>query len=109
MVDKNKTIRIAIIGCGSWANYQVPAWLELEGVEIVALYNRTLKKARDLGLKYNILKIYDDAEKMLAEVKPDVVDIITDVETHDQFITLAALAGIPVICQKPMAPALPTA
>ena len=41
--------------------------------------------------------------------KLDFVDIITDVDTHARFTTMAAERGIPVICQKPMAPDLATA
>jgi predicted dehydrogenase len=36
----------------------------------------------------------------------DFVDIITDVDTHETFVKLAAQHHIPVICQKPMAPNL---
>ncbi len=98
-----KPIKIAVIGTGFWANYQVPAWLELEGVEIVALYNRTAGKAFPLAERYNIPGVYDDAEKMLHETRPDVVDIITDVDTHHLFTSMAANNGVNVICQKPMA------
>ena len=39
----------------------------------------------------------------------DVVDIITDVDTHAKFVEMAAAHGKTVICQKPMAPSLETA
>jgi predicted dehydrogenase len=39
----------------------------------------------------------------------DFVDIITDVDTHALFTEMAARKGVDVICQKPMAPKLPTA
>jgi predicted dehydrogenase len=54
-------------------------------------------------------KVYDDAEAMLDSEKLDFVDIITDVDTHAPFAIMAAERGIPVICQKPMAPDLATA
>ncbi|MGL6267105.1 MAG: Gfo/Idh/MocA family protein [Chitinophagaceae bacterium] len=97
---------MAIIGCGFWARYQLPAWLELEGIEIVALYNRTISKAEELALKYNIAGCYDDAEKLFANENLDFVDIITDVDTHEYFTLMAVKYGVPVICQKPMAPSL---
>jgi predicted dehydrogenase len=31
------SLRFAVIGTGFWANYQVAAWKELEGVELVAV------------------------------------------------------------------------
>ncbi len=32
----------------------------------------------------------------------DFVDVITDVSSHSRFVKLAAVRGLPVICQKPM-------
>ena len=99
----------AIIGTGFWANYQVAAWKELEGVTIVAAYNRTIAKAQTIAGKFGIPSVYDDVEKMLVIEQPDFVDIITDVDTHQAFTLMAAEKGIDVICQKPMAPSLEAA
>lgn len=101
-----KKLRGAIIGTGFWANYQIPAWQELEGVELVAAYNRTLGRAQAIADKFGIGRVYDDAEAMLDEVKPDFVDIITDVDTHARFTEMALSRSIDVICQKPMAASL---
>jgi D-apiose dehydrogenase len=45
-----KKLRCAIIGTGFWANYQIPAWLELGGVEIVALLDIDMRKAQAIKL-----------------------------------------------------------
>jgi len=103
-VQEIKKIRIAIIGCGFWARYQIPAWLALEEVEIVSLYNRTIVKANKLATVFNIATSYDDAEKMFTNEQLDAVDIITDVDSHAHFVEMAARYGVAVICQKPMAP-----
>ncbi|MEI7583540.1 Gfo/Idh/MocA family oxidoreductase [Runella sp.] len=50
-------MRIAIVGTGFWARYQIPAWQELEGVEIVAAYNRTRSKAEEMAQKFRISKV----------------------------------------------------
>ncbi|CAN5413166.1 Gfo/Idh/MocA family oxidoreductase [soil metagenome] len=102
-------LRGAIIGTGFWANYQVPAWQELEGVEIVALYNRTISKAVAVSERFGIASVYDNVERMLEKEKPDFVDIITDVDTHPAFTKLAAQKKIHVVCQKPMAPSFEAA
>jgi predicted dehydrogenase len=100
-------LRFAVLGCGFWSQFQIAAWRELEGVELVAVYNRTRSKAQAIGDRFGVPKVYDDAEAMLREVRPDFVDIITDVDTHQRFVELAARHRTPVICQKPMAPDLP--
>ncbi len=98
--------KFAVIGTGFWANYQIPAWMELEGVELVALYNRTKSKAETLAHQFNVPHVYDSVPELLKNEKLDFVDIITDVDTHAPFTKLVAQKGIAVICQKPMAPKL---
>lgn len=105
----SKKFRFAVLGCGFWANYQIPAWLELEDVELVALYNRTISKADALATEFHVPATYDNADLLFEKEKLDFVDIITDVETHARFTRMAAERSIPVICQKPMAPDFETA
>ncbi len=99
-------LRLAVIGCGFWARYQIAGWREVGGVEVAALYNRTLSKAQALGAELGIAAVYDDAETLLRQEAVDAVDVITDVETHAKFVHLAVSRGLPVICQKPLAPTL---
>jgi D-apiose dehydrogenase len=102
-------LRFAVIGTGFWANYQIPAWFEVGGVQLVALYNRTVAKAEALAQKYDVPRVYGDAEEMLRNERLDFVDIITEVPAHEPMVLLAARYRVPVICQKPMAPDFDTA
>jgi len=105
-----KTLKFAVLGCGFWSKFQIGAWSELEGVELVAVFNRTLSKAQKIAEYFNVPHIYDDAGKLFKNEKPDFVDIITDVDTHAKFVKLAVNNGIKhIICQKPMAPDFETA
>jgi D-apiose dehydrogenase len=99
-------LRFAIIGAGFWARYQLAAWYELTGARCVAIYNRTRAKAEKLAQEFGVPSVYDNAEDLLRQEKPDFVDIITDVDTHRPFVELAAAHRTPVICQKPLAPTL---
>ena len=99
-------LRFAVIGTGFWSNYQICAWRELPGVELVAIYNRTRSKAEAIAEKFGIPNLYTDPEKLLKYESLDFVDIITSVETHLHFTKMAASYGVDVICQKPMASSL---
>ena len=101
-----KDLRFAILGTGFWARYQLAAWREVHGAKCIALYNRTSEKAQALAKEFGVPKVYDSAEQLLHEEKPDFVDIITDASTHSRFVHLAAASRISVICQKPMAPSI---
>lgn len=104
-----KKLKFAILGTGFWSQFQLGGWQELEGVECVALYNRTKSRAENLGKRFNINNIYDDAEELIKNEELDFIDIITDVDSHATFVELAAKYKINVICQKPMAPDWETA
>lgn len=104
-------LRFAVLGTGFWSHYQIPAWFEVGGVEIVSLYNRTVSKAEHVAQKFGLTKahIYGNVEEMFASEKLDFIDIITEIDGHAPLVHLAARYQIPVICQKPMAPDLETA
>ncbi len=106
---KTRPLKFAILGTGFWSRFQLAAWQELEGVECVALYNRSLPKAEALGRDFGVQAIYKDVDRLLDEQPIDFADIITDVDTHEFFSLKCADRGIPTICQKPLAPNLETA
>ena len=104
-----ETLRFAIFGTGFWSQFQLGAWRELEGVECVALYNRTRSRAEALASRFGIPAVYEDPEELIRRERPHFLDIITDVDSHAPLVRLAARHRLPVICQKPMAPSLATA
>ena len=99
-----KKLRFAAFGTGFWSLFQLPGWLELENIECVALYNRTLSKAEALSQKIGNPRCYDDPVELLEKEDLDFVDILTDVDTHLKFTRMAAEKNLDVVCQKPMAP-----
>lgn len=103
-------LKLAVLGCGFWSKFQIGAWSELDGVELVAVYNRTKSKAQKIAEYFKVHHVYDDADELLSKEKPDFVDIITDVDTHSKFVKMAVSHGVKhIICQKPMAPDFETA
>jgi predicted dehydrogenase len=96
-------LRFAVLGTGFWSNFQIPAWFEVGGVQLVAVYNRTVSKAEKVAQAFGVPKVYDDPEALLREERLDFIDIITEVPAHAPLVLLAAKHKVPVICQKPMA------
>lgn len=99
-------LRFAVFGAGFWSRYQLAAWRELPGAECVAIYNRGRARAETVAAEFGVPAVYDDAEVLLKRERPDFVDIITSVETHPEFVRLAAEHGVAAISQKPMAATL---
>lgn len=103
-------LKFAILGCGFWSKFQIGAWSELEGAELLAVYNRTLVKAQKIAAYFKVPRVYDNPEELFSHEKLDFVDIITDVNTHSYFVEMAVKHGVKhIICQKPMAPDFETA
>jgi D-apiose dehydrogenase len=102
-------LRFAMFGTGFWAHFQMSAWQEIEGVECVAIYNRTRSRGEQFARKFHVPAVYEDPEELLRREKPDFIDIITYPFTLSRFVKMAAAHKIPVISQKPMAPSLAVA
>jgi predicted dehydrogenase len=98
--------RGALIGCGFFAPTQLHAWKSIAGVEIVALCDQDLSKARGLGSTFGIAATYDDAAAMLDREELDFIDIVTTTPSHRPLVELGAKHGKLIVCQKPFAETL---
>jgi D-apiose dehydrogenase len=95
--------RGVLIGCGFFARNHMHAWSGLEAVEIVAVCDLDLAKAKSMATDFNVPAFYTDADTMLREVKPDFADIATTSASHRMLVELAASHKVAAICQKPFA------
>ncbi len=93
----------ALIGCGFFAQNQLHAWRDIEGIEIVALCDVDANRLQTTADSFNIAKTYTDAADMFAAGGFDFVDIATTVPSHRSLVEMAAKAGVHIICQKPFA------
>ena len=92
-----QALRVGCVGAGYFSRFHYDAWRRIEGAQPVASVNRDIAKAQATGLA-----AFDDLRVMLAEVKPDIVDIITPPVTHLDYIREALQAEpMAIICQKP--------
>ena len=101
-----KKLRGVCLGAGYFSRFQYEAWRRIPEVEIVALANRSLAKARETAARHGIPRAcaWSELAALLDAEKPDFIDIITPPETHLEAVHLAAARGIAIICQKPLAP-----
>ncbi|MFK7859273.1 MAG: Gfo/Idh/MocA family protein [Granulosicoccus sp.] len=93
----------ALIGCGFFAQNQLHAWRDIQGVEIVALCDQDDSRLQATAQLFGVSRTYTDAEEMLAAGGFDFVDIATTVGSHRYLVEAAAGAGVHIICQKPFA------
>ena len=99
-----KTFRGVTVGTGYFSPFHFDAWRRMENVEIVAACGLDPVRTQEIATTYGIARTYDDTAAMLERERPDFIDIITPPETHLDLVRLAAERGVPVLCQKALAP-----
>lgn len=97
-------MRVAMIGTGFIAKSNGGALLQIPGVEMAAVSNRTVEKAekllRELGIS---CPVYSDYREMLAKEKLDAVVINLAHHLHLECFTACAEAGVDIIIEKALA------
>ncbi len=93
--------RVAMIGAGYFGQFHYDAWTRMEGAELVGLCELDRAKGQATAEKFSVPQVFDNAAEMVAELKPDLVEIVAPPTAHTGLIR--RLAGqVPwIICQKP--------
>jgi predicted dehydrogenase len=95
-------LTFAVLGTGFWADFQINAWKELPGVQLVAVCDLNAQKAEQAAARHQIPRFYSDVDELFRQESLDFVDIISSIDSHQLLVQKAAAAGVHVICQKPM-------
>lgn len=99
---RHRPLRIGVIGAGYFARFQHEAWARLPDAELVAICDQDMSRAR--AAAGDGIATFSDIATMLGETDLDLVDIATPPQTHLDLVRAATGRGLPVICQKPLAP-----
>lgn len=96
-------IRFAAIGCGRvLERIHLPAALDHADVEVVGLCDADIGRAEAVRGDLDLV-VGTDPERLLADVRPDVVSICTPNAAHEAGVAVAVAAGARVLCEKPLA------
>ncbi|MBQ3133920.1 MAG: Gfo/Idh/MocA family oxidoreductase [Clostridia bacterium] len=97
-------IRWTVIGAGGIADRRaIPALLEDDQNEIVAVMDRVESEAQRVAEKFGVPAYFTDAEEMLAAVPCDAVYIGTPVACHYEQAMTALKYGVHTFIEKPIA------
>ena len=98
-------VKLGIVGLGGIAQViHLPVLSKMDEVEISAVCDSDISKAKSIAVKYNIKKYYRDLEKMLEE-NPEISAVIvaTQTNTHKDVAKICLEAGKDVLIEKPIA------
>lgn len=95
-------LRVGLIGAGMVAQHHAIAWSRCENAALVAVADPDPQAAARLSPGATVF--HDSLTALLRETEVDAIDIATPVATHAPLVHEAVAAGLPVLCQKPLAP-----
>jgi len=97
-------LRIGIVGAGNIAqSAHLPAYMERDDVEIVAIADLNLQRAKDAAALFGVPNAYETVDELLANAEVDAIDICVWNRSHSDVAIKAARAGKHILCEKPMA------
>jgi predicted dehydrogenase len=97
----NSDLRVAIVGCGKIADQHVQAIERIPNCRIVALCDRELLMAKQLGERCGVTNCFSDLTEMLTATSPDAVHITTPPQAHFSLAKLCLGSGSNVYLEKP--------
>jgi predicted dehydrogenase len=86
-------MRIAVIGCGGVAARCLPWLRQIAGAEEIGLCDQREEKARTLAARHGLTRTWKDAGELLAELRPEVVHLLTPPQTH-RALAVAAMGPV---------------
>lgn len=97
------SLKLGIIGAGAITQVaHLPVLRKLKGVEVVAICDTDLPKARALANRFQVRDAFSDIEELLEFEKLDAVAICTPNHLHEPHVLAALSAGVHVLVERPL-------
>ncbi|MEM8678252.1 MAG: Gfo/Idh/MocA family oxidoreductase [Planctomycetota bacterium] len=95
--------RVGFIGAGEIFELHARGVQDTEDAAISAIWNRTRERAEQRARAFDVPRVCDTVDELLALPDLDVVYVITNMETHVDYAIAALEAGKHVLVEKPVA------
>lgn len=97
-----RKIRVGIIGAGAGAQINhIPTYGRIEGVEVAAICDIDVEKARRVAQRFNIPIVTADHDEVFADKDIDAIDVCVPNHLHATMSVGALNAGKHVLCERP--------
>ncbi len=97
------SLKLGIIGAGAITQVaHLPVLRKLKGVEVVAICDTDLPKARALAARFQVRDAFNDIEELLEYEQLDAVAICTPNHLHEPHALAALTAGVHVLVERPL-------
>jgi UDP-N-acetylglucosamine 3-dehydrogenase len=99
---KNKMINVGVIGVGWFGGLHARLYNQLSGSNLVGVCDTNMTRADEVAAQLGV-KVYKNAEELLADDTIEAVSICTSDQTHLEPTLEACRAGKHILIEKPMA------
>ena len=96
-----QVLRVGVIGAGYFSQFHLYGWKNIPGIDLVAIADADLPKARQMASAYGASHAMDSVDAMIEEHAFDLIDIVTPPSSHAPLIKKVLAKKIAIICQKP--------
>jgi myo-inositol 2-dehydrogenase/D-chiro-inositol 1-dehydrogenase len=96
-------VRFGLVGFGAWGQFHAQSIAMNPEAELAAITVQSAASREAAAKAYPKAKIFSDHREMLAQVKLDIIDVVTPSHTHLEIATDALNAGCHLLLEKPMA------
>lgn len=97
----SRPLGIAFFGAGDVSDLHAEGVRRSRDTELIGLWNRTADNGRLKADRFGC-RTYDSPEELLADPAVDAVSVLTNLETHIDYVTMALEAGKHVLVEKPV-------
>jgi predicted dehydrogenase len=98
-----RKVRVAVVGCGNVAEKYVPHLQQSATVDLVAVSDPLVDRARSFARAYAIEHSFQDVDQMLSALDFELLVNLTPMPLHALINRKALEAGRNVWCEKPIA------
>ncbi|MBI5767451.1 MAG: Gfo/Idh/MocA family oxidoreductase [Verrucomicrobia bacterium] len=99
-------IRFGLVGFGAWGQFHAQAIAGNPAAQLTAIVAPSAASRAAAARAHPAARVFADHRQMLAEVKLDLVDIVTPSHTHRAIAMDALHAGCDLLLEKPIATTL---
>lgn len=97
-------VRVGVVSAtGTGRKRTLPALLGSDTCRVTAVHARDQAKIRELGKDFRIQHVYTDLGQMIAEGQFDIAVVCSPPFLHAEQLAALLGAGIPTVCEKPVA------
>jgi predicted dehydrogenase len=95
-----QTIRTGVFGVGSLGQWHARIYSELEGADLVGVYDIDPERAREIAERYQT-RAFDDIDALATEL--DAASVVVPTDKHFDLFTRLAAHGVHMLVEKPIA------